>query len=56
MELVSNFFNYEYQEGHDVSGHITVIELLGNELNDIGSPISIRRPKDVYGRKCVFRV
>ena len=36
--LLRNFFNYEYQEGHDVKGHVTAIELMAIKLKE--APLS----------------
>ena len=38
--LLGNFFNYEYQERHDVESHVTAIELTASQLKDFGAPVS----------------
>jgi hypothetical protein len=34
------FLNYQYKEGHDISSHVTAIELMASQLQDVGSPVS----------------
>ena len=48
--LLGNFFNYEYQERHDVESHVTAIELTASQLKDVGDlvllyPTSKSSPK-----------
>lgn len=38
--LLQQFLNYQYKEGHDIVSHITTLEVMANQLNDIGSPVS----------------
>jgi hypothetical protein len=38
--LLESFMSYKYESGHDVMRHISTIEALARQLNEIGSPIS----------------
>ena len=38
--LLESFMSYKYESGHDVMRHISKIEALARQLNEIGSPIS----------------
>ena len=38
--LQQRFFEYSYQQGHDVLSHITAVEAMSNQLNDLGAPVS----------------
>ena len=34
-----SFFEYKFQKGHDIMSHITAIETMANQLNDLGAPV-----------------
>ncbi|KAI9553837.1 hypothetical protein GHT06_019106 [Daphnia sinensis] len=36
---VSSFLNYQCKEGYDISSHVTAVELMASQLQDVGSPI-----------------
>jgi hypothetical protein len=40
MFLFQQFLNYQYKEGHDISSHVTAIELMASQLQEVGSPVS----------------
>ena len=40
MFLLQQFLNYQYKEGHDISSHVTAIELMASQLRDVRSPVS----------------
>lgn len=37
--LLESFMSYKYESGHDVMRHISTIEALVRQLDEIGSPI-----------------
>lgn len=38
--LLQRFFEYPNQQWNDVMSHITAIEFLANQLNDVGAEVS----------------
>jgi hypothetical protein len=38
--LLQQLLNYQYKEGHDISSHVTAIELMASQLRDVRSPVS----------------
>ncbi|EFX76761.1 hypothetical protein DAPPUDRAFT_248435 [Daphnia pulex] len=34
-----SFLIYQYKEGHDISSHVTALELMASQLQDVGYPV-----------------